>query len=150
MNFFTTCELPLRTYIQTRIAHLENALEEEVRNRDKVDIALLEQQFDRESENFIVSITKQVHQIRDEIKTYRPTNITAPDYEQQMIQYRQFLQSSSISINRMSSSIDSIFELIKSIIKNIIQWITNNAQTIIQILEQICQTFKFIESFFNR
>ncbi|CAF1280368.1 unnamed protein product [Adineta ricciae] len=148
MNIFNTNEVPLRSYIQSRITDLENALEEEVRNRDKVDIALLEQQFDRESENLILGITRQVHQVRDEIKTYRPTNINEPDYEQRMIQYRQFLQSSSISLNRMTNSIDAIFEKIKSIIKNVIRWIADNAQTIVQILEQICHAFKFIESFF--
>ncbi|CAF1681956.1 unnamed protein product, partial [Adineta ricciae] len=100
-------------------------------------------------ENLILGITRQVHQVRDEIKTYRPTNINEPDYEQRMIQYRQFLRSSSISLNRMTNSIDTIFEKIKSIIKNVIRWIADNAQTIVQILEQICHAFKFIESFFN-
>ncbi|CAF1670789.1 unnamed protein product, partial [Adineta ricciae] len=57
MNVFNSNEVPLRSYIQSRITDLENALEEEVRNRDNVDIALLEQQFDRESENLILGIT---------------------------------------------------------------------------------------------
>ena len=59
MNFLTTYEAPLRSYIQARIALLESALEEEVRNRDNVDITLLEQQFDRESDNFIAGITRR-------------------------------------------------------------------------------------------
>ena len=53
----------------------KNALEEEVRNRDNVDISLLEQQFDRETDSLIVHITERIHEIRDEIKSHRPTNI---------------------------------------------------------------------------
>ncbi|CAF4210969.1 unnamed protein product [Adineta steineri] len=149
MNFLTTYEAPLRSYIQSRINVLENALQEEVRNRDNVDITLLEQQFDRESENFIAGVTRRVHQIRDEIKTYRPTNTQQSDYEMQMIQYRQFLHSSSISMNRITDYIDSMFEKIRSIVKNIIEWMADNARTIVDILEQICETFKFIGTFFN-
>jgi hypothetical protein len=149
MNFLTTYEAPLRSYIQDRIALLEMALEEEVRNRDNVDIALLEQQFDRESDHFIANITRRVHQIRDEIKAHRPTNIQAEDYDTRMIQYRQFIQSSSISMNRMTDTIDSIFDTVKSIVKDIIEWMADNAWTIINILEQIRDAFQFIGTFFK-
>ncbi|CAF3657481.1 unnamed protein product [Adineta steineri] len=149
-NLLTTYEAPLRSYIQSRINVLENALQEEVRNRDNVDITLLEQQFDRESENFIAGVTRRVHQIRDEIKTYRPTNTQESDYEMQMIQYRQFLHSSSISMNRITDYIDLMFEKIRSIVKNIIEWMADNTRTIVDILEQVCETFKFIGTFLNQ
>ncbi|CAF0812832.1 unnamed protein product [Adineta steineri] len=106
MNFLTTYEAPLRSYIQSRINVLENVLQEEIRNRDNVDITLLEQQFDHESENFIIDVTRRVHQIRDGIKTHHPTNIRESDCEMRMIQYQQLLHSSSISMNRMTDYID--------------------------------------------
>ncbi len=149
MNFLTAYESPLRSYIQDRIALLENALEEEVRNRDNVDIALLEQQFDRESEHFIAGVTRRIHQIRDEIKAHRPTNIHSPDYETHMIQYRQFIQSSSISMNRMNDWINSIFEQVTGIVKLVVQWMADNAQTIIDILGQMRDAFRFIGTFFH-
>jgi hypothetical protein len=149
MNFITTYEAPLRSYIQARIAMLESALEEEVRNRDNVDIALLEQQFDRESDNFIAGVARRVHQIRDEIKAHRPTNTNSPDYETRMIQYRQFIHSSSISMNRMTDWINFIFEQITGIVKNLFKWMAKNAQTIIDILGQIRDAFKFIGTFFH-
>jgi hypothetical protein len=150
MNFITTYEAPLRSYIQARIALLENALEEEVRNRDNVDIALLEQQFDRESDHFIAGVTRRIHQIRDEIKAHRPTNINAADYEMRMIQYRQFVQSSSISMNRMTDMINSIFDQVNSIVKNAIQWMVENTQSVLDILQQIRDAFRFIGTFFLR
>jgi hypothetical protein len=58
MNFLANYEAPLRSYIEESIAFLENALEEEIRNCTSVDITLLEQQFDRELENFIAGITR--------------------------------------------------------------------------------------------
>jgi LPS O-antigen subunit length determinant protein (WzzB/FepE family) len=149
MNFLTAYEAPLRSYIQDRIALLENALEEEVRNRDNIDITLLEQQFDRESEHFIAGVTRQIHQIRDEIKAHRPTNIHSSDYETRMIQYRQFIQSSSISMNRMTDWINSIFEQLTGIVKLVVQWMAENSQTIIDILGQIRDAFKFIGTFFH-
>ncbi|CAF1676925.1 unnamed protein product, partial [Rotaria magnacalcarata] len=110
-----------------RIALLENALDEEIRNLDNVDTSLVEQQFDRKSDNFIGGVTRRVHQIRDEIKVHRPTNIQAADYETRLIQYRQFIQSLSISINRMTDWINSIFnKMTRSIVKNIVQWIAGN------------------------
>ncbi|CAF3502101.1 unnamed protein product, partial [Adineta steineri] len=69
INLFTTYEAPLRSYTQCRINVLKNALQEGIRNRDNIDIILLEQQFDHESEISIVGITKRIHPIRDEIKT---------------------------------------------------------------------------------
>jgi hypothetical protein len=149
MNFLTTYEAPLRSYIQARIALLESALEEEVRNRDNVDITLLEQQFDRESDHFIAGITKRIHQIRDEIKGHRPTNIQSADYETRMIQYRQFIQSSSISMNRMTDWINSIFEQVTAIVKNVVQWMVDNARTIVDVLEQMRDAFRFIGTFFH-
>jgi len=149
MNFLTTYEAPLRSYIQARIALLESALEEEVRNRDNVDITLLEQQFDRESDHFIAGITKRIHQIRDEIKGHRPTNIQSSDYETRMIQYRQFIQSSSISMNRMTDWINSIFEQVTTIIKSVVQWMVDNARTIVDVLEQMRDAFRFIGTFFH-
>jgi hypothetical protein len=149
MNFLTTYEAPLRSYIQSRINLLQNALEEEIRNRDNVDITLLEQQFDRESENLIDGLTKQVHQIRDEIKSNRPTNIHSDDYEIRMMQYRQIIQSSSVTMNRMTDLIESIFEQVTGIIKFILQWMAQNSQNIIQLLEQIREAFTFIGTFFH-
>ena len=149
MNFLSTYDAPLRSYIQDRITVLENALEDEVRNRGNVDIGLLEEEFDRESDDFIGCITRRVHQIRDEIKSHRPRNIQAPDYELRMIQYRQFIQSSSIGINRITDWINSIFEQVIIIVKSIIHWLVDNVQTIVDVLKQIRDAFTFLGTFFN-
>jgi hypothetical protein len=149
MNFTDTYETSLLSYIQSRIDLLEKAVEEEVRTCDNIDITLLEQQFDRESDNFIASITTRVHQIRDEIKSHRPTNMHLPDYETRLIQYRQFIQSSSTSINRIVNLINSIFDQVTYIIKNILQWMATNVEEFIYILEQIHNAFKFISTFFK-
>jgi hypothetical protein len=149
MNFLANYEAPLRSYIEESIAVLGNALEEELRNCTSVDITLLEQQFDQESENFIGGITRRIHEIRDEIKAHRPTNIQSDDYENQMIQYRLFIQSSSISMNRMTDWINTILKQITGIIKWIVQWMEENVQTIADILEQIRDAFAFIGTFFQ-
>jgi hypothetical protein len=149
MNFLANYEAPLRSYIEESIAVLGNALEEEIRNCTSVDITLLEQQFDQESENFIAGITRRIHEIRDEIKAHRPTNIQSDDYENQMIQYRLFIQSSSISMNRMTDWINTIFKRITGIIKWIVQWMEQNVQTIADILEQIRDAFAFIGTLFQ-
>lgn len=150
MNQITRHEGSLRSYIQARIILLENALEEEVRNRDQVDISLLEQQFDRETEHFLSNVTQRIEQIRNEIKSHRPTNFQDPNYETQLIQYRQFLQSSSISLNRMTDWINSIFEQVKTTVQHILHWIIQNATTIVDILQQIKDAFQFLATFFNR
>ncbi len=149
MDLFSNNEGPLRSYIQNHIGLLENALEEEVRNRGNVDISILEEQFDRESDYLIAGITKQIHQIRDEIKGHRPTNIQSADYEIRMIQYRQFLQSSSIIINRINIWINSIVEEIIGIFKNIVQGLAQHSLTIIDILEQIRNAFIFLGTFLH-
>jgi len=150
MSEIATYEGSLRSYIQARIQLLESALEEEIRNHDHVDISLLEQQFDRESDNFISNVTRRIEQIRDEIKSHRPTNFQDPNYETRLIQYRQFLQSSSISINRMTDWVNSLFEQVTSTIKRILQWMIDNAATIVDILEQIRDAFHFLATFFTR
>lgn len=149
MDLFSNYEGPLRSYIQNHIDLLENTLEEEVRNRGNVDISILEEQFDRESDYLIFGITKQIHQIRDEIKGHRPTNIQSADYEIRMIQYRQFLQSSSIIINRINIWINSIVEEIIGIFKNIVQGLAQHSLTIIDILEQIRNAFIFLGTFLH-
>ncbi|CAF0879172.1 unnamed protein product [Adineta steineri] len=121
MNFLTTYKAPLRSYIQSRINIWENALQEEVRNRDNVDITFFEQQYDHEAENFIIGVTRRVHQIRDKIKTYHPTNTQASNYEMRMVQYRQFLHSLLISMNRITNYVASMFEKIRFTVKNIIE-----------------------------
>jgi hypothetical protein len=150
MNFSDTYETPLRSYIQNRIGTLENTLEEAVNNRPNIETAHLEQRIDRETDNFIADITQRLHHIRDEIKNRRPTNNQDPDYEIRMQQYQQFVQSSSTGVNQVTDWIHSIFEKVISIVKNIIKWINDNAQTIVNIIEQIRDAFKLISTIFNR
>jgi len=66
-----------------------------------------------------------------------------------MQQYQQFVQSSSTGVNQMTDWIHSIFEKVISIVKNIIQWINDNAQTIVNIIQQIRDAFKLISTIFN-
>jgi hypothetical protein len=150
MNFSDTYETPLRSYIQNRVGILENSLEEVIRSRANSDTTHLEQQIDRESDKFIADVTKRLQQIRDEIKTHRPTDNQKPGYGIRMEQYGQFVQNSSTGVHRVTDWIHSIFDKVISLVKNIIQWITDNAQTIIKIIEQIRDAFKLIGTFFNR
>ena len=150
MNFLTNYEVPLRSYIEDGIALLENTIEGDVRNGGNVDISILEAEFDRESEAFISGVTRRVHQIRDEIKSYRPRNVQSADYEIRLIQYRQLLQSSSISMNRMTDWINELFSQISATLKNILQWILANSPTIIDVLEQIRDAFKVLVTFLSR
>lgn len=140
----------LRSYIEDGIAILGDSLQTDVQHHGNVDISILEAEFDRESEEFINGVTRRVHQIRDEIKSYRPRNVQSIDYEIRLIQYRQFLQSSSISINRLTDWINLLFEQISAILKNILQWILVNSPTIIDVLEQIRDAFKIFIAFLNR
>jgi ABC-type siderophore export system fused ATPase/permease subunit len=149
MDFLTDYEGPLRSYIQESITVLGNALEEEVRNCASVDISVLEQQFDRESENFIAGITQKIYQIRNEIKAHRPTNTHSANYQSQMIQYRIFIQSSAISMNRMADFINAIFEQVIGLVKWIIQWLAENAKNIVEVLEIIRNAFMFIGTFLH-
>jgi len=149
MNFSNTYETPFRSYIQNRTETLENTLEEVVRNRSNIDATHLEQQIDRETNNFMTDVRRRVNQIRDEVKTHRPTDDQAADYGIRMEQYRQFVQSSSTGVNRVTEWIESLFEKIISIMKKIIQWINDNKETIINIITQIRDAFKLISTFLN-
>ena len=142
-------EAPLRSYIEDSITLLENVLKEDVRNDGNVDLSLLEEEFDRQSDHFIAGVTKRVEQIRDEIKTHRPTNIQSADYEIRMSQYRQFLQGSAIGMNRMTDWINSIFEQVIIIVKSIIHWLIDNRQNILDVVEQIRDAFTLLSSFFH-
>ncbi|CAF1281165.1 unnamed protein product [Rotaria magnacalcarata] len=150
MNFSTTYEKPLRSYIQNRVEILENTLEEVVNNRSNIEVDQLEQQIDRETNSFITDVTRRLHQTRDEIKAHRPTDHQAPDYEIRLNQYRQFVESSSTGVNQATQWIHSMFEKIISIVKSIVQWINDNAQTILKIIEQIRDAFKLLSSLFFR
>ncbi|CAF0897563.1 unnamed protein product [Rotaria sordida] len=150
MNSSDTYEKPLRSYIQSRVGALENKLEEVVNNRSNIEADQLEQQIDRETDNFIADVTRHLHQMRDEIKTHRPTDHQAPDYEIRLNQYRQFVESSSTGVNQVTEWIHSMFEKIISIVKSIVQWINDNAQTILKIIEQIRDAFKLLSTLFFR
>jgi hypothetical protein len=150
MNFSDTYETPLRSYIQNRTETLQNTIEEVVRNRPNIETAQLERQIDRETDKFIADITGRLHRIRDDIKAHRPQDNREPDYETRMAQYRQLLESSSTGVNQVTNWIQKIFDKVISTVKTIIQWIVDNAQTIVRIIEQIRDAFKLISTIFIR
>jgi hypothetical protein len=150
MNFSDTYETPLRSYIQNRTETLEKTIEEAARNRPNIEAAQLEREIDQETDRFIADVTRRLHHIRDDIKTHRPQDTHEPDYEIRMARYRQLLENSSTGVNQVTNWIQSIFEKVISTVKTIIQWITDNAQTIINIIEQIRDAFKLISTIFNR
>jgi len=150
MDFSNTYETPLRSYIQNRIGTLEHTLEEVARNRSNIEATQLEQRIDRETDNFIADVKTRLHQIRDEIKSNRPRDDQAPDYEARMARYRQLVQNSSTGVNQLTDWIQSIFDQILATVKRIIQWIADNAQTIVDIITQIRDAFILISSIFNR
>jgi hypothetical protein len=49
----------------------------------------------------------------------------------------------------MTDWINSIFEQLTGIVKLVVQWMAENSQTIIDILGQIRDAFKFIGTFFH-
>jgi phage-related protein len=67
-----------------------------------------------------------------------------------MTQYRQLLESSSTGVNEVTNWIQSIFDKVISTVKAIVQWITDNAQTIVNIIKQIRDAFKLISAIFNQ
>jgi hypothetical protein len=140
MNFSDTYETPLRSYIQNRTETLEKTIEEAARNRPNIEAAQLEREIDQETDRFIADVTRRLHHIRDDIKTHRPQDTHEPDYEIRMARYRQLLENSSTGVNQVTNWT----------VKTIIQWITDNAQTIINIIEQIRDAFKLISTIFNR
>ncbi len=87
MSFSNTHEAPLRSYIETRAKTLQDGIERTVRNGDNLSAAALEQQVDRESDQFIADVTTRLNRMRDEIKARRPTNEQQPEYAARMAQY---------------------------------------------------------------
>jgi hypothetical protein len=152
MNYSNSSESSLRASVQTCISILENALEEDgqVRGHDTADIPFLEQQLDLESDKFIASVTNRVQQIRDGIKACRPMNKQEADYKIRMSQYQQFLESSLFGMSRVTDWIEAVFDKAGFILKDIMQWMAENAQIIVTTLEQIRDAFLFINLFFNR
>ena len=150
MNFSNEYEKPLRSYIQNRVGTLEHRLEEVVNNRLNIEAGELEQQIDHETNTFIADVTRRLHQIRNEIKTHRPTDQQAPDYQTRLNQYQRLVESSSTGVNQVTQWIHSIFDKLISIIKNIIQWINDNGQAILKIIEQIRDCFKQFSTLFFR
>jgi hypothetical protein len=144
MNLINAYEAPLRSFIQARMGVLETALADQVRNSWNVDISILEQQFDRESDYLIAGVSKRILQIRDEIKSSRPTNTQSPDYETRMIQYRQFIVGSAMSMNQLLTGINLIFDQVNYIIKNMFQLIVSNGEVVVQVLQQIREAFTYL------
>lgn len=150
MSFSDTYEKPLRSYIQNRVGTLENRLEEVVNNRSNIEANQLEQQIDRETDAFIADVTHRLHQIKDQIKTHRPTDQQAPDYQTRLNQYQRLVESSYTGVNEVTRWIDSMFNKLISIVKDIIQWIKDNGETICKIIEQIRDSFKLFSTLFFR
>jgi hypothetical protein len=144
MNLINAYEAPLRSFIQARMGVLETALADQVRNSWNVDISILEQQFDRESDYLIAGVSKRILQIRDEIKSSRPTNTQSSDYETRMIQYRQFIVGSAMSMNQLLTGINLIFDQVNHIIKNMFQLIVSNGEVVVQVLQQIREAFTYL------
>jgi phage-related protein len=148
MNFGDTYKIPLHSYIQSRVGTLENNLEEVIKNSSNINANNLEQQIDRETNKFIDDVKNHVKKMQDDIKSHRPTDSNAPDYDIHMKQYQQFVQNSTTGVNEVTNWIKSMFDKILSIVKTIIQWIKDNAKTIIEIIKDIRDAFKLINNFF--
>ena len=149
MSFSDTYEARLRSDIENRVEILKDIVEEIARNRLNTEATLLEEQLDRETDNFMVDVTKRLDQIHDEIKSYRPANNQDPDYEIRLTQYLQLVENSSTGVNKVTKWVRSLFDKILSVIKSIVQWITDNPQTIIDIIQQIRHAFQSITVFFK-
>ena len=150
MTFSDTYEAPLRSYIENRMGALESTLEGVARNRSNIEATQLEEQIDRHTNDFIADVTRRLHKTRDEIKSHRPSNNEDPDYGIRLARYQQLVQSSSTGVNQVTEWIQSLFDKILSVIKTIVQWITDNAQTILDIIKQIRDAFQLITVVFNR
>ena len=132
----------LLSYIESGLSLLENVFEV---GDEKVEISELESQFNDQCEQLITGVGERIHQIRNQIKSFHPKNVESPSYEMEMIQYRQYLQTSIISMNQMTFWINSFFEQIE----NIFQWFTQNSENLVQFLDQIQDAFRLLFTFLN-
>jgi hypothetical protein len=150
MSSSDTHEASLRSYIETRARALQNEIERTARNRDNLSAAALEKQIDRESDQFIADVTTRLNSMRDEIKARRPTDERQPEYAARMAQYQQFVSSASTGVQRVTAWVNTIFEKIIDVIKKIVQWIVDTAETVITIIEMIRDSFNEFTRFLSR
>jgi hypothetical protein len=150
MSFSDTHEAGLRSYIEARTRSLQNGIETAARNRDNLNTAALEQQIDRESDRFVADVTTRLNGMRDEIKARRPRDEQQPDYAARMAQYQQFVASASTGVQRVTGWVNLIFEKIIDIIKKTVQWIVDQAQTVINVIEMIRDSFNEFTRFLFR
>ena len=141
MDLADTHEESLRSYMDTRARTLQNDIEETARNRDSLTTTALEEQIDCQTDQFISDVNKRLNQMREDIRARRPTNQQHPDYPRLMAQYQQFVMSASVAVQRVTTWVNTIFDRITKIIKDLVQWIIDGANTVLGILEIIRNSF---------
>ena len=150
MDFQSDHESSLRSFIQQRARDFQTGVETIAQRRDNAMVNSLEEQVDREAVQFIADVQNQLDSMRNDIKSRRPTNANDPDFVTRMAQYQQFVSGASTGVQRVTAWVNLIFEKIIAVVRKVVQWIIDQAKTIITVLETIRDSFNELIDFFFR